>query len=341
MRGCPIPRSCIPTSPSLPRFAHFCTVTVHFGAKSTRTRRSPRSRRGRTASWGGASSSPSGSGVAWSTGVSRGGLLVARFHGVYALGDLHLTLDGHRTAAVLAVPGGRLSHGDCCALHGVGGGGGAFWDLTVPGHGGRRRRGQLRVHATTTFRPHDLAVVGGLPCTSLPRAIADAAQVLDRRRMANVLAEAERRRLLHLAALREAMERVKHRPTPAHALLVHVLTEHLRHGAQLTRSEVEEALREIAVRAGLPAPLMNRVIGGDELDAWWPDVGLGIEVDSWEFHDHRRSFVTDRAKLRRLFLRGVVVLPYAAADLVHRPQLVAPELAALRRQAVTLRRSAA
>lgn len=270
-----------------------------------------------------------------------GGLLVARFHGVYALGDLHLTLDGHRTAAVLAVRGGRLSHGDCCALHGVGGGGGAFWDLTVPGHGGRRRRGRLRVHATTTFRPRDLAVVGGLPCTSLPRAIADAAQVLDRRRMANVLAETERRGLLHLAALREVMERVKHRPTRAHALLVHVLTEHLRHGAQLTRSEVEEALREIAERAGLPAPLMNRVIGGAELDAWWPDVGLGIEVDSWEFHDHRRAFVADRAKLRHLFLRGVLVLPYAAADLVHRPDLVAAELAALRRQAATMRRTAA
>lgn len=269
------------------------------------------------------------------------GLLVPRFHGVYAPGDLHLTLDGHRTAAVLAVPGGRLSHGDCCALHGVGGGGGAFWDLTVPRNGGRRRHDHLRVHTSTTLRPRDLAVVNGLPCTSLPRAIADAAQVLDRRRMANVLAEAERRGLLHLAALRDVMERVKHRPTRAHALLVHVLTEHLRHGAQLTRSEVEDALHGIAVRADLPAPLMNRVIGGDELDAWWPDVGLGIEVDSWEFHDHRRAFVTDRAKLRRLFLNGVLALPYAAADLVHRPELVAAELAALRRQAATVRRSAA
>ena len=121
-------------------------------------------------------------------------------------------------------------------------------------------------------------------------------------------------------------------------MLTAALSEHVRIGAQLSRSEVESALHSIAVRAGLPAPMLNRVIAGDEVDALWPAARLGVEIDSWAFHRGRRAFVADRAKLRRLSLHGFLVLPYAAADVVHRPGLVASELrAALSRPALAER----
>lgn len=154
--------------------------------------------------------------------------------------------------------------------------------------------------------------------------------------MANLLACAERAGILHVAAIREVLERVQRRPSRGLSTLVEALDEHVRIGAQLSRSEVEAALRDIAVRAGLPAPQLNRVVFGEEVDALWPDAGIGIEIDSWQFHRDRRAFVADRAKLRRLYLRGFVVLPYAAADITCRPQLVAAELAAARSRSAAL-----
>ncbi len=253
--------------------------------------------------------------------------LVTRFRGVYAPGHLHLGIHGHRTAAVLAVRGSLLSHGSANGLHGIERATGP-WHVTVPGTGGRSSTQGIVVHSSTTLAPHDVCVVAGLPCTSVTRSVVDAAAYLSPRRIASVLARAERAGLLELSAMRETLERVSSRPTPGYAQLSEALREHHRLGAQLSRSEVESALHGIASQAGLPVPMLNRVVAGDEVDALWPDARLGIEIDSWEFHRDRRSFVADRAKLRRLSLQGFVVLPYAGADIVHRPHLVASELRA-------------
>ena len=256
--------------------------------------------------------------------------LVARFRGVYAPGHLRLTLHGHRTAVVLAVRGTVLTHVSATALHGFSEATDR-WHVTAPASTGRRaaHASSIVVHTSATLRPEDLCVVNGVPCTSVERSIVDAADIVSPRQLANILARAERASLLHLTAVRRTLERAGPRPTRGHAALSAALDEHLKLGAQLSRSEVEFALREVAVRAGLPAPMLNRVVAGDEVDALWPASRIGIEIDSWAFHHDRRAFVADRAKLRRLFLRGFVVLPYAAADIRFRPNLVADELRAV------------
>lgn len=262
----------------------------------------------------------------------RRGQLVTRFRGVYAPGHLHLGIHGHRTAAVLSIPGALLSHGSGTALHGIGGES-TRWHVTVPGNGGRRSTTRIVVHTSTTLAPHDICVVGGLPATTVARSIVDAAVYVQRKQLANLLARAERASLLHVSEIHAVMERVRARPSPGHARLADVLAEYMQLGAQFSRSDVEAALRDIAVRAGLPAPHLNRMVGGDEVDALWPDLQLGIEVDSWEFHRDRRAFVQDRAKLRRLYLHGLTVLPFTGADVVFRPARVAIELAAIRDRA--------
>ena len=264
--------------------------------------------------------------------------LIVRHRGVFSIAHPHLTAHGQRTAAVLAVLGSFLSHRSATALHGASSSsaGGAH-HVTVRSRSGRHGLAGLRVHASASLTDSDVCVVEGLPCTSLSRSIVDAADYATRPQIANMLAASERAGSLDIAATREVLDRVRGRPTRGHALLTEVLDEHSRIGAQLTRSGVEAALRSVAVKAGLPAPQMNRVLYGEEIDAVWPDVRLGIEIDSWEFHRDRRSFVADRAKLRRLFLRGYVVLPYAAVDIVHRPDLVAAELAAARERAAETR----
>ena len=252
-------------------------------------------------------------------------LLVPRFRGVYGVGHQHLTPHGHRTAVVLAVAGAILHAGNATALHGIGGGG-ATWRVVVPGRGGRRMTQGIEVVSSTTLAPHDITIVSGLPVTSVSRSIVDAAQHMSRNQMASLLARAERASLLDVVAIREVMKRVRHRPRPGRGVLLDMLAEHAAAGAQLSRSDVEAALRDIAVRAGLPPPLLNRNVAGDEVDAIWPGAGLAVEIDSWEFHHDRRSFVADRAKQRRLTLRGWTVLAFAAVDVLHRPALVTTQL---------------
>ncbi len=267
-------------------------------------------------------------------------MLVPRFPGVYSAANPHLDLHGHRTAALLRIDDAILGFGDACGAHGLGGGGGAVWRVVVPTNGGRRSPPGFRVHTSTTLAPRDVILLRGLPVTSVSRSLVDACDHVPAAIMANLVARAEQAGVLHLAALRDVAARVRMRPTRGHSVLVRVMTEHLQLGAQLTRSEVEVALREIAARAGLPPPLMNRMIAGEELDAYWPDLRLGIEIDSFTWHGDRASFVGDRAKLRRLFLAGVIVLPYAAADIAYRQAIVAAELRDLRARAAEIRNGA-
>ena len=257
--------------------------------------------------------------------------LVPRFRGVYAPGHVHLSPHGHRTAAVLAVPGAILAAGSATELHGIGGGG-ATWRVVVPGRGGRRLTQGINVSSSTTLVPHDVTVVGGLPVTSVARSIVDAAEHLHPKQLANVLARAERAALLDVGAIEEVRRRTRHRPGLGDARLGDALAEYAHLGAQLSRSDVEAALHQIATSAGLPPPLLNRNVAGDEVDAIWPAHNVAIEIDSWEFHRDRRSFVADRAKQRRLTLQGWTVLAFAGADIVHRPALVAAQITAASRE---------
>ncbi len=257
-------------------------------------------------------------------------VLAQQFYGVYGAGHEHLTRQGHRTAVVLAGTGSILHAGTATELHGFGGGG-ATWRVVVPGPGGRRTTQGIEVSSSTTLAPHDVTVVSGLPVTSVARSIVDAAQHVSRSQMATLLARADRAALLDLGSIEEVMGRVRHRPGRGHAVLTDALFEYGRLGAQLSRSDVEAALHHIATRAGLAAPLLNRNVAGDEVDAIWPAYHLAIEIDSWEFHRDRRSFVADRATQRRLTLAGWTVLAFAAADVVHRPALVAAQISAVAR----------
>jgi len=55
------------------------------------------------------------------------------------------------------------------------------------------------------------------------------------------------------------------------------------------RSAAEADLRVLVRLAGLPSPLYNaELYAGGRLvavaDAWWPDAGVAVEVDSREWH---------------------------------------------------------
>jgi hypothetical protein len=63
-----------------------------------------------------------------------------------------------------------------------------------------------------------------------------------------------------------------------------------------TASPLEDRFAAFCTAYHLPPPQTNVLVEGDEVDALWPAARLIVELDSWEFHAHRKAFETDRSR---------------------------------------------
>jgi hypothetical protein len=242
---------------------------------------------------------------------------------VYALGPLPLQPRGRWMAAVLACgEGAVLSHWSAAAL----------WGLLpnrsrlphVSGQRSRRGTSGLILHRVS-LHAHDRAVRDSVPVTSVPRTLLDLAAMTDPPVLARALDEADRLHLLELAAVGRLLDR--RRGQPGTRRLAEVLSEHRE--PPLTRSELERCFISICADAGLPAPSVNVLVEGLEVDAFWPGRRLVVEVDSWTHHRGRPSFERDRARDVALRLAGYDVLRFTHRQLARDPAGVAAALRAL------------
>ena len=71
------------------------------------------------------------------------------------------------------------------------------------------------VHHSPPLHPDDLAVVDGIPCTSVARTLVDCAEVMTRGELSEVFANAASRGMLDLDAVRASAARVEWRPSLA------------------------------------------------------------------------------------------------------------------------------
>jgi very-short-patch-repair endonuclease/predicted transcriptional regulator of viral defense system len=248
-----------------------------------------------------------------------------RLHtGVYALGHLALTVDSRRMAAVLSCGrGALLSHRAGAALQGLIPSSPRF-DVTVLGN----RRGQpgIAVHRTARLHPDDCDMVRGIPVTSVARTLVDLADVLDEQRLAKAVHEAEVQRRFDLNEIQQALDRLpgrRGRHRLQRALVAH------RPQPNFTRTRAERRFLRLCERNHLPRPQTNVWIGDQEVDAYWDDLGVAVEVDGGEAHLTRRAFQEDRARDRRLAALGIRVVRVTWADLDDEDRLAA-ELRAVR-----------
>lgn len=255
--------------------------------------------------------------IAWrqlrALGIGRGAirhrLATGRLHavqlGVYAVGSPRLAGRGRWMAAVLSCgEDALLSHRDAAAVWDIGSTGGARIDVTTIGRGRRERRGII-LHRVRRLHPDDRAELDGIPTTSLPRTLLDLAEVVSRARLEDAFESAERLRLLDLSAVAELFERSPGRRglKPLRALLADAAEP-----AAETRSELERRFLIFCREAGLPRPSVNVSVAGFEVDAFWPEARLVVELDGYAFHRTRTAFERDRARDAELQLGGCRVL---------------------------------
>ncbi len=72
---------------------------------------------------------------------------------------------------------------------------------------------------------------------------------------------------------------------------------------QPTRSQLEEQFLAMVNRYGLPTPVVNLVIGGRRVDAFFPKQGLVVELDGWATHGWKHAFEADRESMIEVMAR--------------------------------------
>jgi very-short-patch-repair endonuclease len=250
------------------------------------------------------------------------GRLFRLHHGVYLLDPpekaSRITL---MTAAVEACGStAALSHRSAAEL----------WELQPPHHGhievtvvshNAGDRPGIRRHRVRELDAADTRTRHGIRVTSPARTVLDNAR---HPHLEELVATAFDKGLVTQLQIEQAIARC---PTRRGVRRLHALLDQ-RGGPRLTRSWGERRLLSLVRQAGLPVPLMNRMLLGFKVDAMWPDLKLVVEVDGYEFHGDRDSFENDRARDAALVAAGWRVLRFTARQLDEQPLVVLSQLAA-------------
>jgi hypothetical protein len=234
------------------------------------------------------------------------GRLHRLYRGVYAVGHRALSARGKLLAAVYSCgPAAVASHHDAAWVWGVRGLGGSVFHVTVPGRG-RRSHGRVKLHCVRSLDDEEVAVVDGIPVTSLARTLVDEGALLTQQQLRRTFEEADRRGLLDAAAVGRVCDRGRGRRGVAAARLA---LEYYRPDPPKTRSELELDFLDFCRANGIPEPGVNLWVEGQEVDAAWLDAGVVVELDSWEYHRTRAAFERDRERAAKLEVAGIRRVP--------------------------------
>jgi hypothetical protein len=216
--------------------------------------------------------------------------------------------------------------GSAAALsHGIRAPRSEFVDVLVPLTRQRQHSGFARLHRTSRM-PERVYAFGPIRFAFAPRAVADTVRGLaSLRDVRAVVADAVQRRQCDI---QELVAELSAGPSTGSALF----REALRDVVDGIRSTAEGDLKDLLAKSGLPTPLFNAsVYDGDTFvarpDAWWPQLGVAVEVDSHEWHlsphDHTRTL----ERQRRMAKCGILMLPFTPREIRTQPATV---LAAIR-----------
>lgn len=237
----------------------------------------------------------------------RAGRLMPHIRGVYLVGPVMPPL-GPEAAALLACQHAVLSHLSAAALWGIA----QRPDVVhITAATNKRARPGIRTHRSA-LAPADIRTRQGLSLTSPYRTILDLRGHMTAKAHKHVIWEASYRRLI---TDDQATALLGTRPPTS-------------------RFAGERVLVELLTGAGLPAPLTNQRVLGWEIDLYWPDHGVALELDGFDAHGHRQGFERDHRKALQLEARGIRVLRASGLQLTtEQATIVAMVAGALARRA--------
>jgi very-short-patch-repair endonuclease len=244
------------------------------------------------------------------------GLLHELYPGVYAVGHRSVSPRGRLFAAVVACgPKAALSHRSGAYLADLRSAP-ARIEVTIP-RGAKGPRG-IKTHESRMLDERDVTTIDGIRVTTVARTLLDLAAIAGPRELKRALDRAERLELFDLRAIDDVFSRARGR-RGARALREAV--EDWR--PRFTRQELEDRFFDLCEEAGFSLPLTNVVVAGYEVDAYWPEQRLVVELDSWTWHRTREDHERDAAKTADLELAGErVIRPTWNEVTKHKPRTI-------------------
>jgi len=248
------------------------------------------------------------------------------YRGVYAVGHAAPSQHGRWMAAVLACRrakgavgkgnpldsgapvttlehwGAALSHRSAAEHWGLLSPRGGAIDVTVPGHGGKKRHRGIRMHRSRLLVPAAVTSRNGIPVTKPAKTIADLRR-----------ASTGRRPLIAQPALRRAIRQANFLGLP--------IDEEARR--ERTRSDLELDFLAFCRRFRLPQPEVNVWVGPHLVDFYWRRQKLVVETDGYAAHRGRAAFEDDRRRDLDLRARGRRVIRIDETQLDEEPHQVA------------------
>lgn len=253
----------------------------------------------------------------------RRGLLHRLHRGVFLVGHAVQVPGARELAALLACgEGAFVSHRSAALLWGLTHMPPAEVEVSVVARN-CKSRGGLLIHRLARLDTRDRAVKNGIPTTSPARTLVDFAASATWEELEWGIAEARARRLVTDRQLWGALDRAGKRAG------VGTLRASLRHqgGPRLTRSEAERRLLALIRAAKIPEPQANARVAGFEVDFFWPESRVIVEVDGFAYHGHRRAFERDRRRDMLLRDAGYEVIRVTWRQIVDEPLLVIAHIA--------------
>lgn len=222
---------------------------------------------------------------------------------VWAVGHRNVSPLGHLIAALLSCgPHSFLSHRTAAAVHGLRQINVRAIEVTIVAKRAPER-GALVVHRTT-HRPVDeeLRTRGLLRFSSVPRLLMESAQTETPAELDRLITQAVRKGLLDPDATERALQR--HARRPGVGTLKAALGSYRPQPDR--KSDLERAFDAwLPQHPEIPEPLRNISIDGWEIDCWWPEHSVALELDGRPYHIAVREMDRDRIKDTKLQLIGI------------------------------------
>jgi very-short-patch-repair endonuclease len=247
--------------------------------------------------------------------------------GVYAVGHAYMHRNGRLMAAALAFgPRAVLSHRTAAELWGILRPTSSRPHVTSE-HRSFHGKPGIVLHRCRSLAPELRTEVDGLPVTTVERVLLDLASYKDTRPLRRAWEGAQRERLLDVRKVIHVVENSPGRRVKPLRALIEEATD-----APDTIEEFEARFADfLREHPDLPRAVHNTLIAGYLVDVYFPGTGLVIELDSRQYHWHRRE--QDSERDADLLIVGYVVYRITWHALTRHPERTAEKIRRLLRTA--------
>jgi hypothetical protein len=176
------------------------------------------------------------------------------------------------------------------------------------------------MHRSAFLTDEDVMLVDGIPTTRVSRTLFDLGALISATRLRRIVLDALNDRQVTEQQLHDEL-RLARRGRPGSAAFRRAL-DGLQLAVPLTESWLEDRAVELITSAGFDSPERQVNVTKDgvflgRLDLAYPEVGIGIEVDGYEFHSTALDFVRDRQRQNDLIACGWQILRFTYEDSKH------------------------